>query len=80
MQITRNAARAARWMAAVMCAAAALPGRGEPTGLNWRMDSYEPVPPRLADALDGATLTVSGQWSVRGPHFVTDGKVEANNH
>lgn len=80
MQITRNADRAARWMAAVMCAAA-LSGRGEPTpALNWRMDTYEPVPPRLADPLDGATLSVSGQWSDRGPHFVTDGKVDANNH
>ncbi|HNX33788.1 MAG TPA: discoidin domain-containing protein [Kiritimatiellia bacterium] len=48
--------------------------------LNWRYDTYEPEAPVLASPLKDAKLTVSGQWSDRGPHFVTDGKIEAGNH
>ena len=52
----------------------------EPPALNWRTCVYEPETPLLANPLKDAKLTVSGQWSDRGPQFVTDGKVEAHNH
>ena len=57
-----------------------LRGAEEQPAPNWRTDAYEAVAPALANPLARATLTVSGQWSDRGPAFVTDGKVEANNH
>jgi len=53
----------------------------EPSALlNWRYDTYEPETPLLANPLKDAKLTVSGQWSDRGPQFVADGKIEVNNH
>jgi len=55
-------------------------GAADPTLLNWRYDTYEPVTPQLANPLHDAKLSVSGQWSDRGPHFVTDGKIDANGH
>jgi hypothetical protein len=48
--------------------------------LNWRYDTYEPETPLLVNPLKDAKLTVSGQWSDRGPQFVTDGKIDAHNH
>jgi len=49
----------------------------EPSALlNWRYDTYEPETPLLANPLKDAKLTVSGQWSDRGPQFVADGKIE----
>ena len=57
-----------------VCAAA------EPPALNWRTHTYEPETPLLANPLKDAKLSVSGQWSDRGPHFVTDGKVSAGDH
>lgn len=64
--------------AACWCVAAA--AETERPELNWRYDTYEPRTPLLANPLAGAKLSVSGQWSDRGPHFVTDGKIEAHNH
>lgn len=55
-------------------------GAAELPPLDWRKDTYEPETPVLANPLKDAKLTVSGQWSDRGPQFVTDGKIEANNH
>ncbi len=55
-------------------------GAEDPPALNWRYDTYEPETPVLANPLKDAKLTASGQWSDRGPHFVTDGKIEAHNH
>jgi len=55
-------------------------GATEQPSPDWRYDTYEPVTPSLANPLRDARLTVSGQWSDRGPHFVNDGKVEVNNH
>ena len=55
-------------------------GAAEQPPLDWRYDAYEPVTPALANPLKDAKLTVSGQWSDRGPQFVNDGKVEVNNH
>ncbi len=55
-------------------------GAAEQPPPDWRKDAYEPVTPVLANPLRDAKLTVSGQWSDRGPQFVNDGKVEAGNH
>ena len=55
-------------------------GAAEQPLLDWRYDTYEPETPVLANPLKDAKLTASGQWSDRGPQFVTDGKIEANNH
>ncbi|HNX34596.1 MAG TPA: DUF6067 family protein [Kiritimatiellia bacterium] len=55
-------------------------GAAEPAPLDWRKDTYESDPPRLANPLRDATLSVSGQWSDRGPQYVTDGEIVANNH
>jgi len=55
-------------------------GAAEQPLLNWRYDTYEPEAPLLANPLKDAKLTVSGQWSDRGPQFVTDGKIEVHNH
>ena len=59
---------------------AAAYGAAEQPPLDWRYDTYEPETPVLANPLKDAKLTVSGQWSDRGPQFVTDGKIEAHNH
>jgi len=48
--------------------------------LDWRYDTYEPVTPTLSNPMRDAKLSVSGQWSDRGPSFVNDGKIEVNNH
>ena len=55
-------------------------GAAEQAALNWRYDTYEPETPTFANPLKDAKLSVSGQWSDRGPGFVTDGKIEAGNH
>ena len=59
---------------------AAAYGAAEQPPLDWRYDTYEPVTPTLVNPMRDAKLTVSGQWSDRGPNFVNDGKIEANNH
>ena len=51
-----------------------------PVTLDWRYFTYEAVTPQLANPLRDAKLSVSGQWSDRGPHFVVDGKIDANGH
>ncbi len=55
-------------------------GAAGPVALDWRQDTFELAPPLLASPMREARLTVSGQWGDRGPQFVNDGKVEANNH
>lgn len=67
-------------MAGAFCLATMVVAEPARTALNWRYATYEPETPKLADPLAGAKLTVSGQWSDRGPHFVIDGKIEASNH
>jgi hypothetical protein len=65
----------------VLCLVGSLArGAGEPPPLDWRKDTYEPSAPLLANPLRAAKLTVSGQWSDRGPQFVNDGKIEAGDH
>ena len=64
------------WCGGLLCAQGAV----EQPAPDWRRETYEPVVPTLASPLQDATLTVSGQWSDRGPQFVVDGKIEANNH
>ncbi len=68
------------FLAAVALWGSAAWGAAEPPPLDWRKDTYEADPPRLVNPLRDATLSVSGQWGDRGPQFVTDGKVEVNNH
>ena len=55
-------------------------GAAEQPPLDWRYDTYEAAPPALSNPMRDAKLTVSGQWSDRGPQFVNDDKIEAYNH
>ncbi|MFA7172273.1 MAG: glycoside hydrolase domain-containing protein [Kiritimatiellia bacterium] len=72
--------RTVKLAAVILLAAGRVLGASEQFALNWRYDTYEAETPMLANPLKNAKLSVSGQWSNRGPHFITDGKIEANNH
>ena len=73
--------RKSRFLLGILSVSSCLVANGEsPSLLNWRFDSYEPETPVLTNPLKDAKLSVSGQWSDRGPQYVTDGRIEAHNH
>lgn len=72
--------RIGRLLALALAAGWFCSGLADPSLLDWRYFTYEAVTPQLANPLRDAKLSVSGQWSDRGPHFVVDGKIDANGH
>ena len=66
--------RIGRLLALALAAGWFCSGLADPSLLDWRYFTYEAVTPQLANPLRDAKLSVSGQWSDRGPHFVVDGK------
>ena len=48
--------------------------------LNWREETYEPIPPLLYPALSGAKATATGQFGACKPDYAIDGDTNAHRH